>query len=332
MFHFENIFLLAGLAAVPVIILLYLAILRWKKKTAIKIGDPAIISGLTRNFSAQRYFIKMVLACTALVLLVVAAANPRTKGESGNVNRKGVDVMIVMDVSKSMLAQDVKPNRLEKAKQLVSLLIEDLADNRIGLIWFAGRAYLQMPLTTDVSAAKMYLQNAGPEAVPTQGTVIGEALRMAGSSFNSKEKKHKAIILISDGEDHDPEALNITRQLVESGVMINTVGIGSPEGATIFDPLTNDTKRDANGNTVISKLNEAQLRELAQQGNGVYVYLQDAGSAVKTLAEQLGSIEQKQLQDSSFIQYNTYFYYFLAVVLLLLLVELFTPERKISAA
>ena len=332
MFQFENIFLLIGLAAVPVIILLYLAIIRWKKKTARKIGDPAIVSALTRNFNPQRFFIKMVLACIALVLLVVAAANPRTKGEGGDINRKGVDVMIVMDVSKSMLAQDVKPNRLEKAKQLVSLLIERLADNRIGMIWFAGRAYLQMPLTTDASAAKMYLQNAGPEAVPTQGTVIGEALRMAGSTFNNKEKKHKAIILISDGEDHDPEALKITRELVESGVMINTVGIGSPEGATIFDPLTNDTKRDANGNTIISKLNEAQLRELAQQGNGVYVYLQDAGSAVKTLGEQLDTIEQKQLQDSSFVQYNTYFHYFLAVVLLLLLIELFTPERKISAA
>jgi len=291
-------------------------------------GDAALIQVLTRNFSPRRYFWKFFMALVALVFLVVAAANPQTRGEGGKVNRKGLDLMILMDVSKSMLAQDIKPNRLERSKQLVSLLIDQLAENRIGLVWFAGRAYLQMPLTTDVSAAKIYLQNAGPEAVPTQGTVIGEALKMAGNSFNNKEKKYKAVILISDGEDHDQEALKIVKDLAASGVMINTVGVASPEGATIYDPATRDTKKDAAGNTVITKLNEVQLRELAQTGNGTYVYLQDPSAAVRTIQAQLSTIEQKELTDDAFVQYNTWYFYVLAIVLVLLLAEIFLPERK----
>lgn len=328
MFRFEHIYLLAILAFLPVLLIFYLAVLKWKAKTAAKMGDAALIQVLTRNFSPRRYFWKFFIAVLALAFLVIAAANPQTRGEGGKVNRKGLDLMILMDVSKSMLAQDIKPNRLERSKQLVSLLIDQLAENRIGLVWFAGRAYLQMPLTTDVSAAKIYLQNAGPEAVPTQGTVIGEALKMAGNAFNSKEKKFKAVILISDGEDHDPEALKIVKDLVASGVMINTVGVGSPEGATIYDPATRDTKRDAAGNTVITKLNEEQLRALAQTGNGTYVYLQDPSAAVRTIQAQLATIEQKELTDDAFVQYNTWYFYVLAIVLVLLLAELFLPERK----
>jgi Ca-activated chloride channel family protein len=328
---FENIYLFIGLALVPVLAFLYLALQQWKKKVALRIGDPGLVNALIQNFSNKKFLIKTVLAGAALALLVLAAANPQTRGESDNQNRKGLDVMILMDVSKSMLAQDVKPNRLERSRQLVSLLIDQLSDNRLGLIWFAGRAYLQMPLTTDLSAAKMYLQNAGPDAVPTQGTVIGEALKMAGNAFNSKEKKYKAVILISDGEDHDPEALKIADNLAASGVMINTVGVGSAEGTSIFDPSTNDTKRDAQGKTVITKLNEEQLRELAQTGNGVYVYLQDAASAAKTIRAQLASIEKKQIEDDSFVRYNTYYYFILLLVILILLTEILIPERKTVA-
>lgn len=327
MFQFEHIWLLSLLAVIPLGILLFLFLLRWKRKTKLKIGDKALIDQLTKSFSGPKFLLKSILALLALVLLALAAANPQTKGNSGPQNKKGLDVMILLDVSKSMLAQDVKPNRLERSRQLVSILIDELAGNRIGMIWFAGRAYLQMPLTTDLGAAKMYLQNAGPDAVPTQGTVIGDALRLAGSAFNNKEKKYKAVVLISDGEDHDPEALKIVQNLAASGVMINTVGVGSPEGSTIFDPATNDTKRDAEGNTVISKLNEAQLRDLAQTGNGIYLYLQDAASAAASIKSQLSGIETKELEDDAFVQYNTYFYWFLAAVLLLLLLEIFLSER-----
>lgn len=328
MFRFEHTYWFILLALVPVLGFLFSLVLKWKKERAAKIGDPALVGLLTKNYAPRRFALKAGLAMVAIALLAIAAANPQTRGKSGSVKRKGLDLMILLDVSKSMLAQDVKPSRLEKSRQLVSLLIDQLADNRIGLVWFAGRAYLQMPLTTDASAAKMYLQNAGPDAVPTQGTVIGEALKMAGNAFNSQEKKYKAVILISDGEDHDPEALKVVKDLAASGVMINTVGVGSPEGATIFDPATQDTKKDANGNPVISKLNEQQLRDLAQTGKGTYVYLQDPGAAVKTLSAQLATIEQKELEDDAYVQYDTYYYYILILVIVLLLIESFIPERK----
>ena len=287
-----------------------------------------MVKMLLVNYSHRKYLVKFFLAVIALACLVLAAANPQLKGETGEQSRKGLDVILLMDVSKSMLAQDLKPSRLERSRQLMSLLIDHLSDNRIGMIWFAGRAYLQMPLSSDASAAKMYLQNAGPDAVPTQGTVIGEALRLAGATFDNKEQKYKAVVLVSDGEDHDPEALEVVKDLAASGVMINTVGVGSPEGSTIFDPATNDTKRDAAGNTVITKLNEGQLRELAQAGNGVYVYLQDAAGAARTIRQQLDGVEKKELADTAYIQYNSYFFVLLALVLVGLLAEIFVSERK----
>jgi Ca-activated chloride channel family protein len=191
---------------------------------------------------------------------------------------------------------------------------------------------MQMPLTTDHSAAKMYIQNAGPDAVPTQGTVIGEALKISNSGFNSKDRKFKAIVLISDGEDHDPEALKMAKSLSQSGVMINTVGIGSPEGSPIIDYNTNETKKDAQGNTVITKLNEAELQQLSQNTNGIYVRLDDTDDAAAKIMAQLATIEQKASGDKSFVDYKSYFQWFLIVALLILLVETFIPERKMKLA
>ncbi|ULQ56194.1 VWA domain-containing protein [Flavihumibacter rivuli] len=331
MFRFEHIYFLPALGLVAILAGLFIYLNSWKKKTAARIGEPELVKAITANFSPAKFRLKVILALVALAMMVIAIANPQTRGKQENIRKQGLDVMILMDVSKSMLAQDVKPNRLEKSRQLVSKLIDELKDNRVGLIWFAGRSYMQMPLTADLAAAHMYLQNAGPDAVPTQGTVIAEALKMAGTAFNAKEKKYKAIVLISDGEDHDPEAQKVARSLVEAGVMINTVGVGSPEGSTIFDPETNDTKKDAQGRTVVSKLNEQELRNLASTGNGVYVFLQDPAAAANTIRKQLGTVEQKTLEDSSFIQYETYFYIFLALALLALLAEPFIADRKTPA-
>jgi Ca-activated chloride channel family protein len=227
-----------------------------------------------------------------------------------------------------MLAEDSKPNRLEVAKQLVNKLMNELQNDRIGLILFAGRAYLQMPLTTDHGAARMYVQNAGPEVVPTQGTVIGEALRLSNAAFNSKDKKYKAVVLITDGEDHDPESIKIAQELAANAIMINTVGIGSPEGSPIVDPMTNDFKKDPQGNTVITKLNETGLQQLAQSTKGVYVRLTDPEHAVATIMQQLGTIEKTELEDSAFKDYKSYFQWFLAAAFLFLLVEFFLPERR----
>jgi Ca-activated chloride channel family protein len=328
LFRFEHPYWLAALILAPVMVMLFVNAQRIRKQKLALLGDPDLVKALTGSFSPTRHIRKFILVLIALVCLVLSIANPQFKGASLDQSRQGLDVMLIMDVSKSMLAQDIKPNRLERSRQLMSLLIDQLSNNRLGMIWFAGRAYLQMPLTTDLSAAKLFLQNAGPAAVPTQGTVIGEALKLAGSSFNTKEQKYKAVILISDGEDHDPEALEVVERLVESGVMINTVGVGSLAGTTIIDPETGDTKKDANGNVVISKLNEEQLRNLAVKGNGTYVYLQDPASATQTLLAQLNGIEKKQLESSDTVQYNSFFYVLLLLALLLLITELVISERK----
>lgn len=328
MIRFEHTDFLFGLILIPFVVFLFFYLLRWKRDTARKIGEPRLVKELVKNYSPVKFAAKFVLVLIAFAMCVVAAANLQRRDDNESIIRKGVDVMIAMDVSKSMLAEDFPPSRLERARQLVIKLMSQMPDDRIGIVLFAGRAYLQMPLTTDHSAARMYIQQAGPAIVPTQGTVIGEALRMASTSFNSKERKFKSIILISDGEDHDEQAVPIAKSLTENGVMVNTVGIGSPEGAVIVDPETGTTKKDMNGNTVITRLNETLLQEIAKASNGIYVKLEDVDAAVKQIMEKLSTIEQKSLQDAAYINYKSFFQWFIAAALLLLAVELFIPERK----
>ena len=326
--HFEHIEYLIALVAVPLFILLFLYLLRWKKSIEKKIGDPKLVKHLTRTYSPIRFNTKFGLILLALVSIILAAANLRKPGRGGNTSRKGVDIMMVLDVSKSMLADDYKPNRLERAKQLLTRLMDQLPDDRIGLVLFAGRAYMQMPLTTDHSAARLFLQSASPASVPTQGTVIGEALKMANSGFVGTEKKFKSVVLVSDGEDHDVEAATVAKTLSQAGVMINTVGIGSPQGSVIIDPETGVTKKDAEGNTVISKLNETILQQLSQTSNGIYVKLEDVDDAVRKIIAQIDTIDQKALNDVSDMNYKTFFQWFVGVSLLLLALDFFLPERK----
>jgi len=327
---FQHIEYLAVLIAIPFLIFLFFLLLQWKKKTEKKIGDTALVKQLIRNYSPLKFLLKFLIIVLGFTAIVLGAANLRKRGSVENVGRRGVDVMLVLDVSKSMLAQDIKPSRLEKAKQLLLRLLDKLENDRVGLILFAGRAYMQMPLTTDQGAAKMYIQNASPDAVPTQGTVIADALRMANSAFNSNEHKYKAIVLISDGEDHDPDALKTAKQLADDGTMINTVGIGSPEGSVIIDPVTHETKKDENGQIVISKLNEAELSQLSDATNGIYIRLDNLDAALITLSQRLDSVEKRALTDSDDIDYKSYFQWFLSAAFLFLVIEFFLPERKLG--
>jgi Ca-activated chloride channel family protein len=332
MLRFQHIQYFIALAAIPLLVALFYFVLTWKKNTKKKIGDEKLVDQLIGNYSSKNFLIKFIFAAVALTLIIVGTANPQRPGEMENVKRKGVDIVLAMDVSKSMLAEDIKPSRLERARQVVYKLMDRLPDDRIGLVLFAGRAYLQMPLTTDHAAARMYIQQAGPEVVPTQGTVIADALRMSNTAFNSKERKFKSIVLITDGEDHDPQAVQVAQQLVEEGVMINTIGIGSPAGAPIVDPLTKEYKKDENGNTVITKLNEAELQQLAAASKGIYVHLDDVDAAVNKIVDQLGTIEQTSLEDSAFKDYRSYFQWLLAPACLLIILEFFFPERKLKMA
>jgi len=331
-FRFENINYWWGFTAIPFLILLFVFLLQWKKSTVTKIGDARLVNHLIKNYSPLKFALKFIIVLLAFAGITMGAMNFQKLGKTENIQRKGVDVMLVLDVSKSMLAEDIKPSRLERAKQLLTLLMSKLENDRVGLVLFAGRAYMQMPLTTDHGAAKMYIQDASPNAVPTQGTVIAEALNMANTSFNSKEQKYKAIVLISDGEDHDPDAEKVATELAKEGVMINTVGIGSPDGAPIMDPVTKELKKDAEGQTVISKLNEAELSHLADATNGIYLRLDNMDDALITLSQQLDTIQKKSLSDTDYVNYESYFQWFLAAAMLLLLLEFILPERKMKLA
>jgi Ca-activated chloride channel homolog len=327
-FRFQHTEILIGLAGIALLIFAFFYVIKWKKRVITRIGDQKLVEQLIENFSSKAFLLKFILALVAFTLIVSGAANLQQPGEMDKVQRKGVDIIIAMDVSKSMLAQDIAPNRLERAKQFTNRLINQLGDDRIGLILFAGRAYMQMPLSTDHAMASLYIQQATPETVPTQGTVISEALRMSDAAFNRKERKYKAVVLVSDGEDHDPQSVPLAEKLASNGIMINTVGIGSPSGSIIPDPETGQPKKDDMGNTVISKLNETELQQLASATNGVYVRLNDPADAANKVKKQLDTIQATAMEDNEFRQYKSYFPWFLAIAFLLLLVEFVVPEKR----
>jgi len=329
-FEHTEYLLLMLLVTVPVLLFRY--VLLWKKKTAKKIGDEKLVAQLTGSFSLRRYLIKFCVVAGALVILVFAAANLQSATQVENNSRKGIDIMIALDVSKSMLAEDVKPSRLDEAKQLINKLMERLQNDRVGLVIFAGRAYLQMPLTSDHIAAKLYVNNAGPDAVPTQGTVISEALRLSNTAFNAKDKKYKAILLITDGEDHDEGALKTAKTLAENGVVINTVGVGTTIGSPILNPITSESRRDLQGNVIISRLNEQELMDIASAAGGVYQQLNDADAVVDKIIEEINAMEQKTIRDNSLLNFRSFFQWFLVVALAALTGELLISEKRKTAA
>ena len=329
MIHFQYIEYLIALAALPLMALFYILAVNWKKKTAKKIGDPALVKELTAQYSSKKFVLKFSLFIIAFTLCAFAVAGLIEPDGTQKINRSGTDIIIALDVSKSMLAKDIKPNRLERAKQVISKIIENSPDDRIGLVLFAGRAYLQMPLTFDHAAAKMYLAAASPDDVPTQGTVISQALKMSFATFNPREKTYKSVLLISDGEDHDDEALEVTKQLSEQGIMVNTIGIGSPLGAPIMDEETGQYKTDINGQTIISKLNEEELGNIAKMGNGIYQLYSNTDDVAKKFKQELAGIGQETiLSDSYFASFKQYYQYFLALAFIFLLLEFFIPEKR----
>ena len=291
-------------------------------------GDEGLVNFQLRNFNLKAYEFKFILLLVALFAGIIGLANLQANAKTQKVDRKGIDVMIALDVSKSMLAKDASPNRLEKAKQFVSKLIDKIGNNRVGLIVFAGRAYVSVPLTIDFSALKMNLSTITPASIPTQGTVLGEAIKMARESFNTQDTKYKSIILISDGEDHDENANKEVKKAVDEGIMINTVGIGSVNGSPIWDEELQENKKDAEGNEIISKLNEAELQTIASNGEGIYAQLNNAENTAKTMATQINATEKKSFGDVVFADYTSYFQYFLLLSLLLISIEFFISERK----
>jgi Ca-activated chloride channel homolog len=329
MLRFQHSEYLWALVLLLVLQLAFLGITWWKRRSIKKMGDPVLVEKLFTGFSRQRFAFRFLLVFLAFFFGVIGLANLQKGSRMEKITRKGVDVVIALDVSKSMLAGDVKPDRLTRAKQLVSKLMDKMDNDRIGLVVFAGNAYLQMPLTIDYSAAKMYLSTMSPDMIPTQGTAIGQAITVSDDAFNKKERKHKSLIIISDGEDHDEAAIKNARAAFENGVVINTIGIGSPTGSPLPDPETGTYKKDKEGNTVISKLNEEELKSIASAGKGIYEHLDNnTEEVVNSLVRKIDSMEQKEFGENIFTDYNSYFQYFLAVSLLLLAVEFFIPEIR----
>jgi Ca-activated chloride channel homolog len=316
------------LALVPVFVLLFVAYLLWKKRTVKKIGDARLVGALTKNYSRPKTIIKFSLLTLAFILGCITLANPRQPEGGDPTVRKGIDVVFALDVSNSMLASDIQPNRLAKAKDLIRLVLANTPDNRVALVLFAGQAYVQAPLTTDYSAAQMLINAAGPSTIAAQGTSISDALKKTDIALATSEDRYKALVLITDGETHDEEAVNAAKELASKGVIINTVGIGSTTGTTITDETTGVVKTDASGSPVISKLNEAILKDIAATGSGTYVHLQDAASGAKAIISQFATADKKAVVDTSLINYNTLYMWVAAPMLLLLIGDIFFPDRK----
>ncbi|MEZ4955237.1 MAG: VWA domain-containing protein [Saprospiraceae bacterium] len=332
MFRFENPYYLYALAALPVLALLFFLFLKWKKRARSRLGDTSLVAALMPETSKYRPTLKFGLLLVALALLFIGWANPQWGSKKEDVKRKSVDVMIALDISTSMFAQDIPPNRLERAKRFTEGLIEALKGERIGLILFAGSAYLQMPVTTDYAAAKLFVRSANPDLAGSQGTVIGDAIGLARKSFEGDEGSHKALIVITDGEDHDGKALEQAAAARDDGIFLFTVGVGTPEGG--FIPISirgrEDFKRDDTGQTVRSQLNEEMLEELAQKGDGTYFHIADGEAVAKSLKDRIEQMEKRELEVRSFTEYNSYFQYFLGAGLLLIIIEFLISYRRVG--
>ncbi|MDB5207250.1 MAG: hypothetical protein JWR72_2325 [Flavisolibacter sp.] len=316
------------LLLVPLLLLLYGAYLLWRKRTTKKIGDARLVAALTKNHSPLKASLKFFIFLFAFALGCIALANPRKPDDESAEIRKGIDVVIALDVSNSMMATDVSPNRLTVAQNLLSNLLDKMPNDRIGLVVFAGNAYTQMPLSTDHEAAKLFVTTASPGTVPEQGTSIDDALMQSDAAFEEGSGRFKTIILVTDGETHDENAVLTAQRLSKKGVMINTVGLGSASGATIIDTATGVPKKDDNDAVVISKLNEPLLQQIAEASNGTYLHLEAPAPVLTALLDQYKNVAKKALADTSGLSYQSFYWWLLLPVFLLLLAELFLPDRK----
>lgn len=318
MWRFEHPEFLWALVLIPLLGLLY----RWRHALQVRaeqqLGGLQRVQQLVPGYFAQRHLYQWILLAGAFLFGIVALANLQSGLKTEKIKRKGIDVMLCLDLSNSMLATDLAPNRLERAKQWLNRLLNAMPNNRVGLIVFAGNAYVLVPLTNDHAALKMNLADTKPDQMPTQGTSLGEALAMARSRFNPEEARFKSIVLLSDGEDHEEAALSEAETCAKAGITISTVGIGTPEGSRIPDP-SGGVKQDRNGQAVISVLNERILQEIAQVGKGTYLPINR--TEAESLARTLNNTQQGTYSDIETTEYKSYFTVFAFLSLLCLLLE-----------
>jgi Ca-activated chloride channel family protein len=311
-----------------VVALLFFLYYRWWRASRInRMGSAILINRLMPTYAKSAPLVKFIFISLAFISLVVGLANPQIGTRQEKVKRSGIDLIVAVDVSKSMLAEDVVPNRLLKAKNFISRFIDELKNDRLGLIVFAGRAYMQMPQTVDYSAARMYLKSLSPNMVPTQGTAIAQAVELATSSFSKESKGSKALVIISDGEDNEEGVNDAIEKAASAGIKVYTIAVGSEKGGPI--PLTNgDFKRDGDGKIVMTKVNTSALREYALKGNGKFYWLDNSSDAVDRVIADLSGLSKKDFEEMVYTDYDDQFQYFLALALFFLLLDYVWTARK----
>lgn len=330
LFRFENPDFLWLLLLVPLLILFWIGNWRTSIRKIRLAGNKKLLSGLMPESSRLRINIKFFIQLTAFILTIGLAARPQFGSKLEEVKRKGVEIIIALDVSNSMLAEDIQPNRLERAKQSISRLVDELENDRIGLIVFAGDAYTQIPVTTDYISARMFLSSINPGIVPKQGTAIASAIELGVNSFSPILDHSKALIIITDGENHEKDPLKSAQLAVDKGVVIHTVGIGSQEGVPI--PITSGAKKeylkDYDGKTVITRLDDDILKQIALETGGKYVRASNSNLGLSTIFDDIRKMAQDDLEGTLFSEYDDQFQYIGIAILLLLLIDLVILERK----
>lgn len=331
MLRFAHTSILWGLLAIPVLLLLFLLVSRWKKKAVASLGDKSVVKLMIPQVSFSRPWLKFIFFLVAYACVIIGMADPQLGSKTEEVKRKGADLMILLDVSNSMLAQDLAPSRLESAKRAISQLIDKLHSDRIGIIVFAGEAYVQLPVTTDYSAAKLFLTTINTGMVPTQGTAIGAAIDLGMKSFDFKNGTGKAMIIITDAENHEDDAVKAASVAKSRDVSVNVIGVGSVEGAPIpVDPNNPGAgyRNDRDGKQVISKLNEDMGKEISAAGNGIYVRANNTNSGLDIVMNQIGKVQRKLYDSKTYKDYEDRFQFFLAIALALLVIEFFISNRR----
>lgn len=321
------------LLAIPVIVLLFALIVFWRRRTQKKFADKELLNKLSPNRSTAKSFYKVVLLSLAIASFSVALVNPKFGTKMETVKREGVDVVFAVDVSKSMLAEDIAPNRLEKSKQLVTQIINNLASDRVGIIAYAGSAFPQLPITTDYAAAKMFLQNMNTDMLSSQGTATREAIELATTYFNDEDQTNRVLFLISDGEDHEGEIEEIAKQAAREGIKIVTIGVGTEKGGPIpqkMNGIVQSYKKDNQGETVITRLNEETLKEIASAANGQYISGRVTNKVVDEVTQILQNMDKKEFESQQIAEYKSQFQWFVALGLLFLLLDMLLLERQTS--
>ena len=329
MFRFANIEMLWWLVTIPMFVIGYVVYSHRKRRQLLEFGDAELMAQLMPDASKSRPVVKFSMLMVVLVLLIVAVARPQFGQKEKIVKRQGCEVMVALDISNSMLAEDVAPNRLDRAKQMLSKMMDNMVDDKVGLVVFAGEAFTQLPITCDYVSAKMFLNTITPSLIPTQGTAIGAALERSILSFGSQESDAgRAIILITDGENHEDDAIAAATKAKEMGIKVFVVGIGKPEGSPIPKLGTNDYFKDRSGQVVVSRLNEEMCQQIAQAGQGLYVRCDNTNTALRTLQKELDTVATADLESTVYADYNEQYQSFVLLALLLLVVEFFILSRK----